>query len=298
MPFFGCLGEKIRVFWQGEIWRRSENGGCHGGKDGVVLRRLLPRYIDLLTQYKPKLKWEEETAEHMFEYKYSVLMNAGCAAGLYTTRPACESRVRPLAVVKCPATVEERNSVYQRGDNRHIHQETMNGETNLEVQASVGQRAVDNLFKSASRIVEEVVMENIDVQAPNLDPAQHGKHDPHPMDLDFELDEQQLTSRLLHFVFASDHQLKLLSMQGKDVVVGQPFYQLFGIHGFVREDKKQVPLVVVFMSNKDKRDYKKLEVDNQPVAMGKVTCGPEAWSERKEEPNFDGQSCVKEDGVV
>ncbi|KAI8505766.1 hypothetical protein Bbelb_161190 [Branchiostoma belcheri] len=27
-------------------------------------------------------------------------------------------------------------------------------------------------------------------------------------------------------------------------------------------------------------------------------CGPKSWSERKEEPNFDGQGCVKEDGEV
>ncbi|XP_078665815.1 uncharacterized protein LOC144908157 [Branchiostoma floridae x Branchiostoma belcheri] len=45
----------------------------------------------------------------------------------------------------------------------------MNDATNLQVQASVRQRAVDNLFKSASQILEEVIMQNIDVQAPNLD---------------------------------------------------------------------------------------------------------------------------------
>ncbi|KAI8497414.1 hypothetical protein Bbelb_247200 [Branchiostoma belcheri] len=31
MPFFGRLREKIRVFWQGKVWRRNENGDCNGG---------------------------------------------------------------------------------------------------------------------------------------------------------------------------------------------------------------------------------------------------------------------------
>ncbi|KAI8508944.1 hypothetical protein Bbelb_127920 [Branchiostoma belcheri] len=34
------------------------------------------------------------------------------------------------------------------------------------------------------------------------------------------------------------------------------------------------------------------------MATTMAAWGPEAWSERKEEPNFYGQSCVKEDGEV
>ncbi|XP_078701705.1 uncharacterized protein LOC144927841 [Branchiostoma floridae x Branchiostoma belcheri] len=67
-------------------------------------------------------------------------------------------------------------------------------------------------------------------------------------------------------VFATDHQLKLLAraktwyMDATFKVVRKPFYQLFGIYAFVCEDdtEKQVPLAIVFMSNEDKKDYKKV----------------------------------------
>ncbi|KAI8497148.1 hypothetical protein Bbelb_250970 [Branchiostoma belcheri] len=36
-----CRSSECVIDVVGEIWRRNENGGCHGGKDGVVLRRLV-----------------------------------------------------------------------------------------------------------------------------------------------------------------------------------------------------------------------------------------------------------------
>lgn len=84
----------------------------------------------------------------------------------YTTYWTCS--VRPKKK-KCPATVVERDSVYKRGNNRHYHPAVINAATNLRVQAEVRERAVENLYKSAGAIVQEVVVENIDTTAPNPD---------------------------------------------------------------------------------------------------------------------------------
>ncbi|KAI8496918.1 hypothetical protein Bbelb_255730 [Branchiostoma belcheri] len=161
-----------------------------------------------------------------------------------------------------------------RGGHRHTHPPTMHAATNLQIQARVRQRAVYNLFKSAGQIVEEVVMGNFVVQAPNPDLPSMANMD--QTDLEFDLQEEHIPGGFFradirydwhrHIVFATDHQLKLLArektwyMDATFNVVGKPFYQLFGIHAFVREDdtEKQVPLAIVFMPNKDKKDYKKV----------------------------------------
>eukprot|EP00058_Branchiostoma_floridae_P018894 XP_002604383.1 hypothetical protein BRAFLDRAFT_73369 [Branchiostoma floridae] len=102
-----------------------------------------------------------------------------------------------------------------------------------------------------------------------------GRSCAHRTTLYFNLEKQHLSDGFFkadirfdghrHLVFATDQQPKLLSraktwyMDETFKVVGRPFYQLFGNHAFVREDEneKQVPLALVFMSNKDKKDYKK-----------------------------------------
>ncbi|CAH1268746.1 Hypp3974 [Branchiostoma lanceolatum] len=196
---------------------------------------------------------------------------------------------RPTGPGKCPATVIEKPAgMYRRGNNRHNHPPEMQAATNLRIQAKVRQRAVENLFRSAGQIVEEVVMEEVDVRAPNPDlpsitnmvrMANKRRQELRPKDpttLDFELEEQHIPEGFFrkdirfedhrHIILASDHQLKMLGgmktwyMDATFKVVAKPFYQLFGIHGFVREDdaEKQVPLVVVFMSHKGKEDYKKV----------------------------------------
>ncbi|KAI8502629.1 hypothetical protein Bbelb_193310 [Branchiostoma belcheri] len=164
----------------------------------------------------------------------------------------------------------------------------MHAATNLQIQARVQQRAVYNLFKSAGQIVEEVVMGNFVVQAPNPDlpsmvnmvrmanKRRQALRPKDQTDLEFDLQEEHIPGGFFradirydwhrHIVFATDHQLKLLArektwyMDATSNVVGKPFYQLFGIHAFVREDdtEKQVPLAIVFMPNKDKKDYKKV----------------------------------------
>ncbi|KAI8516267.1 hypothetical protein Bbelb_048480 [Branchiostoma belcheri] len=145
---------------------------------------------------------------------------------------------------KCPATVVEGNGVYWWGGHRYTHPPIMHAATNLQIQASV---RMANKRRQALR----------------------------PKDPEFDLQEEHIpaASSVLtsaktgrHLVFATDHQLKLLAraktwyMDATFKVVGKPFYELFGIHAFVREDdtEKQVLLAMVFMSNKDKKDYKKV----------------------------------------
>ena len=97
-----------------------------------------------------------------------------------------------------------------------------------------------------------------------------------PTNLDFELDENHLPDNFLradvrvharrHLIFATNEQLHQLSMARTWYVDGTfklcrpPFTQLFTINAFVRKDScvKQIPLVFVLMSGKEKKDYRKV----------------------------------------
>jgi hypothetical protein len=62
--------------------------------------------------------------------------------------------------------VIQRNGDFRRGDNTHTHAPVIGAKTNLVIQATVRKMAVDNVFESAGAIVQRIVMEKVDIQAP------------------------------------------------------------------------------------------------------------------------------------
>lgn len=77
-----------------------------------------------------------------------------------------ECSVRPKGN-RCPASVIERNDVFRRGANEHNHGPKVGAATAIKVQAAVRSKASDDVFKPASAIVHEVVLEQVDGAAPN-----------------------------------------------------------------------------------------------------------------------------------
>ena len=112
--------------------------------------------------------------------------------------------------------------------------------------------------------------------AQNANQLQQHAHPKGPKDLDFDLAENFLPEEFLcrdiavdnhhHLLFATEKMIDILShakhwfIDATFKIVRYPFTQLLSIHAFIKSDDslKQVPLMFAIMSEKCKRDYRKV----------------------------------------
>lgn len=189
---------------------------------------------------------------------------------------------------RCPASVIERAGSFLRGSNNHIHPPQVGAATNLQIQTAVRTRAQDDVYHPGPALVQDVIMDIVDEKAPNpsiptlpslvrlANRKRQCLRPDDPAGLDFEIMMEHIPDDFLrgdvsvkerrHIIFASNHQLDLLSkaktwyMDGTFRVVKAPFTQLWSINAFIvhEENVKQVPLVYALMSGKNKKDYRKV----------------------------------------
>ena len=225
--------------------------------------------------------------------------------------------------------IERADGVFQIGSNAHNHPAEVGTALAATITAKVKAKAVADVFRPASAIVEEVLLDEIqDVPCPCLPKPEYIARAANrrrqrlrpkdPVDLDFELDVENIPDGFLradltergrrHLMFATDQQLEHLArskswyIDGTFKLCRHPFTQLLTVNAFVKKDDhaKQVPLLFVLMSGRKKGDYRKvlkklLEILPSAPAVQQITLDFEKaiWSAlRKVIPDSKLQGCV------
>ena len=207
----------------------------------------------------------------------------------YTVKRETQKRILWRCSVRskgniCGCTIGFNHATMEyRVNGTHHHPPTSGAASHLRLQRDVKSKALADVFRPASSIVNEVMTNVTDPTRPGLsNPSNLTRmanrnreklRPADPKDLNFTVDMSYVPSDFLradiavegrrHLLFATDRQIELLSvakrwyMDGTFKVIRHPFTQLVSIHGFIRhtESIKQVPLAFAMMSGKRKVDY-------------------------------------------